>query len=91
MEAAAALVGELVFTDVKEAIQYVEEWEGDDQETLTDNLASEWAQIEPEKALNWQLNQTGKQNSINNSFGNCLLYTSPSPRDKRQSRMPSSA
>ena len=25
----------------------------------------------------------------NNS--NCLLYTSPSPRDKRQSRMPSSA
>ena len=25
------------------------------------------------------------------SFGSCLLYTSPSPRDKRQSRMPSSA
>ena len=24
-------------------------------------------------------------------FGVCLLYTSPSPRDKRQSRMPSSA
>ena len=24
-------------------------------------------------------------------FCNCLLYTSPSPRDKRQSRMPSSA
>ena len=24
-------------------------------------------------------------------FGYCLLYTSPSPRDKRQSRMPSSA
>ena len=24
-------------------------------------------------------------------FQNCLLYTSPSPRDKRQSRMPSSA
>ena len=24
-------------------------------------------------------------------FNNCLLYTSPSPRDKRQSRMPSSA
>ena len=24
-------------------------------------------------------------------FGGCLLYTSPSPRDKRQSRMPSSA
>ena len=25
------------------------------------------------------------------SSGACLLYTSPSPRDKRQSRMPSSA
>ena len=25
------------------------------------------------------------------SFSDCLLYTSPSPRDKRQSRMPSSA
>ena len=24
-------------------------------------------------------------------FGTCLLYTSPSPRDKRQYRMPSSA
>ena len=24
-------------------------------------------------------------------FQDCLLYTSPSPRDKRQSRMPSSA
>ena len=28
--------------------------------------------------------------SLYNSLG-CLLYTSPSPRDKRQSRMPSSA
>ena len=26
-----------------------------------------------------------------NNFITCLLYTSPSPRDKRQSRMPSSA
>ena len=25
------------------------------------------------------------------TIGACLLYTSPSPRDKRQSRMPSSA
>ena len=30
-------------------------------------------------------NQAGEDNR------NCLLYTSPSPRDKRQSRMPSSA
>ena len=29
--------------------------------------------------------------SLDALFNNCLLYTSPSPRDKRQSRMPSSA
>ena len=29
--------------------------------------------------------------TINSTSGVCLLYTSPSPRDKRQSRMPSSA
>ena len=29
--------------------------------------------------------------SLNRIFDTCLLYTSPSPRDKRQSRMPSSA
>ena len=28
---------------------------------------------------------------LSNYFSSCLLYTSPSPRDKRQSRMPSSA
>ena len=28
---------------------------------------------------------------ITGQSGHCLLYTSPSPRDKRQSRMPSSA
>ena len=28
---------------------------------------------------------------IQQRLGTCLLYTSPSPRDKRQSRMPSSA
>ena len=28
---------------------------------------------------------------MNQIHNNCLLYTSPSPRDKRQSRMPSSA
>ena len=28
---------------------------------------------------------------ITDDSGSCLLYTSPSPRDKRQSRMPSSA
>ena len=32
-----------------------------------------------------------KQTNIFKKYNICLLYTSPSPRDKRQSRMPSSA
>ena len=36
--------------------------------------------------------RTGSDDSCFQEFVNiCLLYTSPSPRDKRQSRMPSSA
>ena len=35
-------------------------------------------------------NGAGKSTLIKTLAG-CLLYTSPSPRDKRQSRMPSSA
>ena len=30
-------------------------------------------------------------NVLMDGLSSCLLYTSPSPRDKRQSRMPSSA
>ena len=33
----------------------------------------------------------GKQIVYQVGYYSCLLYTSPSPRDKRQSRMPSSA
>ena len=32
-----------------------------------------------------------RYNLYGNQYDFCLLYTSPSPRDKRQSRMPSSA
>ena len=32
-----------------------------------------------------------RQGNVLDSDSSCLLYTSPSPRDKRQSRMPSSA
>ena len=33
----------------------------------------------------------GRQKGHTELYRGCLLYTSPSPRDKRQSRMPSSA
>ena len=35
--------------------------------------------------------ERGDSNFTRAMCGSCLLYTSPSPRDKRQSRMPSSA
>ena len=42
-----------------------------------------------------KLTYSGNLESLKSIEGNqnytCLLYTSPSPRDKRQSRMPSSA
>ena len=38
-----------------------------------------------------QLAKYGTQYELQAVFKTCLLYTSPSPRDKRQSRMPSSA
>ena len=39
----------------------------------------------------YPLNQVRGEHHNIISFMSCLLYTSPSPRDKRQSRMPSSA
>ena len=42
-----------------------------------------------QKLLNWKA-ELVKTNS-EALYNSCLLYTSPSPRDKRQSRMPSSA
>ena len=41
--------------------------------------------------VGFQNGQVPFSHLINAVFGTCLLYTSPSPRDKRQSRMPSSA
>ena len=47
-----------------------------------------------DKRFEKDLKKISKLNSFVNNKGeyyHCLLYTSPSPRDKRQSRMPSSA
>ena len=44
-------------------------------------LKDGWTAVTKDKSLSAQFEHTV----------GCLLYTSPSPRDKRQSRMPSSA
>ena len=38
--------------------------------------------------IGWVLHQIGM---LDEHFVTCLLYTSPSPRDRQKSRMPSSA
>ena len=45
------------------------------------------------RRLNIRYKEKGKKGTrfVHTLNGTCLLYTSPSPRDKRQSRMPSSA
>ena len=52
-----------------------------------------WAKIEGVKRLmeNVDKNKPLVHLTVRGSYTGCLLYTSPSPRDKRQSRMPSSA
>ena len=43
------------------------------------------------QAFNYGLNKSIKNFDLIGKFDACLLYTSPSPRDMRRSRMPSSA
>ena len=55
----------------------------------------EAADFEGERFTNWEIPLKGNNDLLNITRPDvvkaCLLYTSPSPREKRQSRMPSSA
>ena len=48
-----------------------------------------WVILLPDKLVGGKVLES--INHLSSSDTSCLLYTSPSPRDKRQSRMPSSA
>ena len=53
---------------------------------------STWATVVASKVIELEPLLAGIDHPVINIGGGfCLLYTSPSPRDKRQSRMPSSA
>ena len=54
--------------------------------------------LDSDTSMNRMLAQVARHHAFNPGIetrviliGNCLLYTSPSPRDSRKSRMPSSA
>ena len=65
-----------------------------EHEPVEDEVADELRQIFVEElhGLHHELDdEVAKLSTLGEMAPACLLYTSPSPRDKRQSRMPSSA
>ena len=74
--------------DVKVKLQHAGNWKAD-PDLVMDTVvaeAKEWRKIEAFSQSSISTPPSRQQDSKS-----CLLYTSPSPRDKRQSRMPSSA
>ena len=67
-------------------------WHEDNEKCIvlltSGNLATSQATI---NLINEGIQDHENNENNENNILNCLLYTSPSPRDKRQSRMPSSA
>ena len=59
-------------------------------ETLRELGASLEAELEP-SVVDLQDRSVTLSGTVDDQFKDCLLYTSPSPRDQRGSRMPSSA
>ena len=65
---------------------------GINKELLVIDVNFEDSAAEPLILINPEITDFGTTlNSYEEGCLSCLLYTSPSPRDKRQSRMPSSA
>ena len=52
---------------------------------------SEQEKLDKNQPVKYETSYLDVELLINKHIISCLLYTSPSPRDKRQSRMPSSA
>ena len=63
---------------------------GQEEQTLIQKLVSEQFELTQAQANELLALAESQVQDATDLYG-CLLYTSPSPRDKRQSRMPSSA
>ena len=59
--------------------------------TADDGAANDWFGFSVSIDGNTMVIGAHGDDARGSNSGSCLLYTSPSPRDKRQSRMPSSA
>ena len=71
---------------LKAAVNSIRKYNGQDEMSAGDFL-----KLIREKAALVEMKQEFLKRSVNEGFSGCLLYTSPSPRDQRGSRMPSSA
>ena len=71
-------------TNVYVGLRYLASWLSGSGAAAINNLMEDAATAEISRSQIWQWVRHGQ-------VLDCLLYTSPSPRDKRQSRMPSSA
>ena len=61
-------------------------------QTLTENSAKlETAKKVQDQTIATLVADAKKYEELNKNLNTCLLYTSPSPRDRQKSRMPSSA
>ena len=60
-----------------------------DEKTLIEHYKKKLSELN--ELLDSGMLSFSEYNELVKDFKDCLLYTSPSPRDKRQSRMPSSA
>ena len=68
------------------------DWEFDGNvENAVEAAKGFWPEMKKYGAVNMRATVTGENTIRTMTLWSCLLYTSPSPRDKRQSRMPSSA
>ena len=56
-----------------------------------DDTMQIWANDGEGEHHNFSPKDSSEYKFVTNHIGSCLLYTSPSPRDQRGSRMPSSA
>ena len=78
--------------DIGRAVKWVEKMdESDVKVRVSEDVAERWARESPAEAAEWVSKMPEGEARSESMEEVCLLYTSPSPRDQRGSRMPSSA
>ncbi|MCP5535949.1 MAG: hypothetical protein H7A51_06900 [Akkermansiaceae bacterium] len=56
-ETGSTIARQIAMKDVQGAIEFVEKWPGEDKSEITGQVAEQWGQTEPEKAMAWRIGQ----------------------------------